>query len=75
MCRVLGISEQGYYRFLRRPEKGRSDQMLLEQIYECLQEDTENGENYGVRRIIMWLRLHKNYTGGDRRIYHIRIHD
>lgn len=71
MCRVLGISEQGYYRFLRRPEKGRYDQMLLEQIYECLREDTENGENYGVRRIIMWLRLHKNYTGGDRRIYRI----
>lgn len=71
MCRVLGISEQGYYRFFRRPEKVRYDQVLLEQIYECLREDTENGENYGVRRIITWLRLHKDYTGGSRRIYRI----
>ena len=43
MCRVLGISEQGYYRFPRRPEKGQSDQMLLEQIYECLREDEYSG--------------------------------
>lgn len=71
MCRVLGISEQGYYRFLQRPEKGEYDKILLKQIYECLREDIENGENYGVRRIIAWLRLHKDYTGGSRRVYHI----
>ena len=71
MCRVLGISQQGYYGFLRRPEKGAYDRQLLAQIYECLREDTENGENYGVRRIIAWLRLHRGYTGGARRIYRI----
>lgn len=71
MCRVLHISEQGYYRFLRRPERGHRNRELLEQIYECLREDEENGENYGVRRIIDWLRLHRGYTGGSRRIYRI----
>lgn len=71
MCRALGVSEQGYYRALRRPEKGWRDRQLLEQIYACLREDEENGRNYGVRRIIAWLRLHRGYTGGDRRIYRI----
>ena len=71
MCRVLGVSEQGYYRFLHRPEKGAKDRELLTQIYECLREDAENGENYGVRRIIAWLRLHRGYSGGDRKIYQI----
>ena len=52
MCRVLHVSEQGYYRFLRRPEQGLRDRQLLEQIYDCLREDEENGENYGARRII-----------------------
>ena len=49
---MLGVSEQGYYRFLRRPGRGEKDRQFLEQIYECLREDEENGENYGVRRII-----------------------
>lgn len=71
MCRVLGVSQQGYYHFLRRPERGERDRQLLEQIYECLREDEENGENYGVRRIIAWLRLRRGYTGGGRRIYRI----
>lgn len=71
MCRVLHISEQGYYRFLRRPERGQRARQLLEQIYDCLREDEENGENYRVRRIISWLRLHRGYTGGFWRIYRI----
>ena len=51
MCRVLGISKQEYYRALRRSEKSWRDRELLEQIYECLQADEENGRNYGVRRV------------------------
>ena len=46
MCRVLGVSEQGYYRSLRRPERGWRDRQLLEQICECLRDDEENGCNY-----------------------------
>ena len=57
MCRALQISEQSYYRAIRRPEKGWRDRQLLEQIYACLREDEENGDNYGVRRILAWLRL------------------
>lgn len=70
MCRILGVSEQGYYRFLRRRNRAERDQELLDQIYECLREEPENS-NYGVRRIIWWLRLCRGYTGGDRRIYRI----
>lgn len=70
MCRVLKVSEQGYYRFLRRLGPAARDKELLEQIYQCLREEPENA-NYGVRRIIWWLRFHRDYTGGDRRIYRI----
>lgn len=69
MCRVLHVSEQGNYCFLRH--RGLRDRQLLEQIYDCLREDEEKGENYEVRRIICWLRLHRNYTSGFRRIYRI----
>ena len=71
MCRALRVSQQGYYRSLRRRGKSWRDRQLLEEIYECLREDEENGDNYGVRRIIAWLRLYRGYTGGDRRIYRI----
>lgn len=70
MCRVLKVSEQGYYHFLRRLGPAARDKELPEQIYQCLREEPENA-NYGVRRIIWWLRLHRDYTGGDRRIYRI----
>lgn len=71
MCRALGVSQQGYYRAIRRPEAGWKDRQLLEQIYECLREDEENGSNYGVRRILAWLRSYRGYTGGSRRVYRI----
>ena len=70
MCRVLQVSEQGYYYFLRRSDPVARDRLLLEEIYQCLREEPENA-NYGVRRIIWWLRLHRGYTGGSRRIYRI----
>lgn len=70
MCRVLKVSEQGYYHFLRRSDPAERDKALLKQIYRCLREEPENA-NYGVKRIICWLRLYCNYTGGARRIYRI----
>lgn len=60
----------GYYHFLRRPDPAAQDRQLLEEIYQCLREEPENA-NYEVRRIIWWLRLHRGYTSGDRRIYRI----
>ena len=70
MCRALQVSQQGYYQFLRRPDRAFRDRELLEEIYECLREESENA-NYGVRRIVCWLRQKRNYTGGSRRIYRI----
>lgn len=70
MCRALQVSQQGYYQYLRRPDRALRDRELLEEIYECLREEPENA-NYGVRRIICWLRQKRNYTGGSRRIYRI----
>ena len=70
MCRALQVSQQGYYQFLRRPDRAFRDRELLEEIYECLREEPENA-NYGVRRIVCWLRQKRNYTGGSRRIYRI----
>lgn len=49
----------------------RADRQLLEQLHECLRKDEESGEHYGVRRIIVCLRLHRSYTGDSRRIYRI----
>lgn len=51
MCRVLQVSEQGYYYFLRRSDPVARDRLLMEQIHQCLREEPENA-NYGVRRII-----------------------
>lgn len=34
----------------------------------CLREDEEKGDNYGVRRILARLRVHRDYTGGSRRV-------
>ena len=51
MCRALQVSQQGYYQFLRRPDRAFRDRELLEEIYECLREEPENA-NYGVRRIV-----------------------
>lgn len=71
MRRVLHLSEQGYYRFLRHPERGQRDGQLLEQIYDCPRGNEENGENYEVQRIIGWLRLYRGYGDGSRRIHRI----
>lgn len=70
MCRVLKVSEQGYYYFRRLSDPAALDRQLLEAIYQCVREEPENA-NYGVRRIIWWLQLHRGCTCGDRRIYKI----
>ena len=74
VCHMPGNRDQqaGVLPLLRRPERGWRSHLLLERIYnECLQEDEENGCNYGIRRIIPWLKLHRCYADGDRRVYRI----
>ena len=50
MCRVLKISESGYYRWLKNRSKPNSRQLLSVKIKEILDEHADN-DNYGVRRM------------------------
>lgn len=50
MCRVLKISESGYYRWLKNRSKPTKQQLLLVEIYAILAEHEDN-DNYGVRRM------------------------
>lgn len=54
MCRVLRISESGYYRWLRNQDKRSSRQLLAVKVKEILAEHPDN-RNYGVNRIHMAL--------------------
>jgi len=70
LCRVLGVSESGYYKHLRNAERPYKNAVLLAQIYEIIKEDPENA-NYGVRRIFQYLRNNKGYKGSYSTIYRI----
>ena len=50
MCRVLGVSESGYYRWLRNSKKHSKRQLLLVEIEKILEEHPDNS-NYGYRRM------------------------
>jgi len=70
LCRVLGVSESGYYKHLRNADRPYKYADLLAQIYELIKEDPENA-NYGVRRIFQYLRNIKDYKGSYSTIYRI----
>lgn len=67
MCKVLGVTESGYYKSIRnkdrltRRKQRRAD--VLKNIYKLLREDAENA-NYGMRRIYLGLKNRYGYTGG-----------
>ncbi len=50
MCRVLKISESGYYRWVKNRAKPTARQLLSVEIQAILDEHPDN-DNYGVRRI------------------------
>ncbi len=54
MCRVLKISESGYYRWLKNKSKPTARELLSVEIQAILDEHPDN-DNYGVRRINMAL--------------------
>jgi transposase InsO family protein len=63
MCEVLGVTRQGYSKWRKAQEKLCRHEALLAMIRQVLEEDDENSENYGVRRIFLALRNNKGYTG------------
>lgn len=54
MCRVLKVSESGYYRWLKNRSKPTARELLSVEIQAILDEHSDN-DNYGVRRINMAL--------------------
>lgn len=50
MCKVLKVSESGYYRWLKKGSKPRSWQLLLVEINKIFAEHPDN-DNYGVERV------------------------
>lgn len=74
MCKVLSVTESGYYRSIRNRaclslrEQRWSD--VLTNIYELLREDEEN-MNYGMKRIYLGLKNRYSYTGSYRTIVRI----
>ena len=55
MCKVLKISESGYYRWLKNKEKPTSRQLLSVEIEKIMNEHPDN-DNYGVDRMRMALK-------------------
>ena len=54
LCRVLFVSESGYYRWLRNRDKPSSRELLSVEIKNILKEHQDN-DNYGVNRILLAL--------------------
>jgi len=59
MCRELGVSKGGYYKWLKAKDKPYKHAGLLAKIKEILEEDKENSE-YGVARMYQALKYKYN---------------
>ncbi|MCL1803193.1 MAG: IS3 family transposase [Eubacteriaceae bacterium] len=55
MCRELGVSRQGYNKWLKGQGKPGRHEALLALIMDVLNEDIENKANYGAKRIYLAL--------------------
>ena len=67
MCKVLKVSESGYYRWLKNGSKPRSWQLLLVEINKIFTEHPDN-DNYGVERVKTALGL-KGIKASKSKIY------
>ena len=69
LCRILHVSESGYYRYLKNLSKPSKDALLSAAIDRIMNESDYN-DNYGVER--MQLALEQNgFHTGERRIRQI----
>ena len=66
MCRVLGVSESGYYRYIGNKDKPGKDEILSVAMKEILDENPLN-DNYGAPRMQMALNQ-RGIKAGKRRI-------
>ena len=69
MCRVLGVSESGYYRYIGNKDKPGKDEILSVAMKEILDEDPLN-DNYGAPRMQLALNQ-RGIKAGKRRITRI----
>lgn len=69
LCRLLKVSRQGYYQYLKSKERPDKHAGLLAAIQAILEEDEEN-DCYGRKRMIDALRL-KGRTESDSTIYRV----
>ena len=66
LCGVLGVSESGYYRYLKRKDMPGRDELLSGEIKKVLDENPYNS-NYGARRMRLAL-AQRGITCGLRRL-------
>ena len=71
MCRILEVSESGYYRYLKNLSKPDKDAVLSAAIQQIIDE-SEFNDNYGVPRMQLALAL-RGHKAGIRRIRRIMI--
>lgn len=67
MCKVLRISESGYYRWLKNQAKQTARELLTVEIKEIISEHPDN-ENYGIERIRTAL-YNKGINASRRTVY------
>ena len=71
-CRVLYVTKQGYYQWLRSKDKPYKHAGLLAMILKVLAEDPENKGNYGARRVFLRLKQAEyGYTGSYSTVYRV----
>lgn len=67
MCRVLKISESGYYRWLKNRAKPKARELLSVEIKAILNEHPDN-DNYGVKRMLSALKK-RGIKASERTVY------
>lgn len=68
-CKILEVSESGYYRYLDNLDKPSNDEILSAAIEDILKEYPDN-DNYGVQRMQLALKQ-RGITAGTRKITRI----